>query len=290
MRSTSRPFASGSPRVRDRVIQVTGSDIQEAVRQLGVEGTALCVHSSLRSFGRVAGGAKTIIDGLLAEGCTVLVPSFSSYFAIAPPDGMRPQRNGWDYSVNWALPMSTQLHYTPSAGLIDSDMGAVPAAVVSSRERARGNHPLNSFAALGTVAEELIRDQSPLNVYSPIQKLSELDGYVVLMGVGLDRMTALHLAEQNAGRTLFRRWSDDPEGKPMMVAIGSCSDGFPNLDSVLAPLERQLVVGKSLWRVFLLRDVLAVAEQAMRDDPEITRCDDLDCERCDDAIAGGPIL
>lgn len=287
----SRTFASGSQRVRDRVSHVTRADIQAAVRRLGLQDTPLCVHSSLRSFGRVDGGENAVIDGLLAEGCAVLVPSFSSYFAIAPPEGMRLARNGWDYSVNWALPKSTRLRYTPDAGLIDSDdMGAVPVAVVSNRERLRGNHPLNSFAALGTMAGELIRDQSPLDVYAPLRKLADLGGYVVLMGVGLDRMTALHLAEQKAGRTLFRRWSDDPEGNPMMVAIGSCSDGFPNLDSVLAPLERQTVVGESLWRVFPLRETLAVAEKAMRDNPEITRCDDPDCERCDDAIAGGPIL
>ena len=272
------------------MIQVTSADIQAAVRQLGLEGKPLCLHSSLRSFGHVEGGARTVIDGLLAEDCTVLVPAFSSYFAIAPPEGMRPARNGWDYAVNWALPKSTRRRYTPSAGLIDNDMGAIPAAVVSNSERVRGNHSLNSFAALGPLAEDLVQNQSPLDVYSPLRELSELDGYVLLMGVGLDRMTALHLAEQNAGRTLFRRWSDGPEGKPMMVEIGSCSNGFPNLDDVLAPLECQIVVGKSLWRVFPLRETLTAAERAMRDDPEITRCDDPGCERCEDSIAGGPIL
>ncbi|MBA2452121.1 MAG: AAC(3) family N-acetyltransferase [Chloroflexia bacterium] len=264
--------------------------MQAAVRQLRLEDKPLCVHSSLRSFGGVDGGAKAVIDGLLAEGSTVLVPSFSSYFAIAPPEGMRPERNAWDYSVCWALPRSTRLRYTPSAGLIDSDMGALPVSMVSNPARSRGNHPLNSFMALGPTAEELVQHQSPLDVYAPLSELAERGGYVVLMGVGLERMTALHLAEQNAGRTLFRRWADDLKGKPMMVAIGSCSNGFPNLDDVLAPLERRVIVGESLWRVFPLRDVLKVAEQTMRDDPEITRCDDRDCERCNDAIAGGPIL
>lgn len=272
------------------MVSITVSDIQQAVRQLGLAGKPLCVHSSLRSFGRVEDGAQTVIDGLLADGCTILVPAFSGYFAIAPPEGMRPERNGWDYAVNWALPKSTRRCYTPDTELIDDDMGTIPAAVVAQPARRRGNHPLNSFAALGPLAGDLVRAQSPLNVYAPLRQLSERGGYVVLMGVGLDRMTALHLAEQNAGRTLFRRWSDDLDGKPMMVAIGSCSNGFPKLDGVLAQFERQIVVGESLWRVFPLRAVLAAAEQAMLDDPEITRCDDPDCERCDDAIAGGPIV
>lgn len=269
---------------------VTGADVQQAIRKLGLQDTPLCVHSSLRSFGRVAGGATTVIDGLLAEGCTVLAPSFTSYFAIAQPANMRPQRNGWDYSVNWALPQSTRLRYTPESTVIDSDMGAIPAALVSSDGRQRGNHPFNSFVALGASARELVQDQQPLDVYAPLRALAAPRGYVVLMGVGLDRMTALHLAEQNAGRTLFRRWADDPNGRPMMAEIGSCSNGFPNLDATLTPLERQIIVGQSLWRVFLLRDALEVAEHAMRENPAITHCDDPDCQRCNDAIAGGPIL
>ncbi len=293
----SRPFAIGLPPVTSSgsegskdAINVTRSDIQNAVRQLGVSARSLCVHSSLRSFGRVEGGANAVIDGLLAESCTVLVPAFSSYFAIAPPEGMRPVRNGWDYSVKWALPTSTRLRYTTESELIDDDMGAVPTAIVSSTQRARGNHPLNSFAAVGPSANDLIRGQSALDVYAPLRELAQRDGYVVLMGVGLDRMTALHLAEQNARRTLFRRWADDVAGRPMMVAIGSCSNGFPNLENVLAPLEQQIVVGESLWRVFPARGVLSVAEQAMRNNPGITRCDDPLCIRCIDSIAGGPIL
>lgn len=267
---------------------VTASDIENAVRRIGLAGKPLCVHSSLRSFGQVDGGAQAVLDGLLAANSTVLVPSFSSYFAIAPPEGMRPERNGWDYSVRWALPESTRLRYTPSTDIIDGDMGALPAALLACRGRARGNHPLNSFAALGPLAEELVHYQTPLDVYAPLREFAEYGGYVVSMGVGLDRMTALHLAEQNAGRTLFRRWADSPDGTPMMTAIGSCSNGFPNLDDLLSPLERQIIVGESLWRVFPLRDTLPVAEQAIRDNPEITRCGDQHCERCADAIAGGP--
>lgn len=270
---------------------MTDADVvRAAIRELGLRGRPLCVHSSLRSFGRIEGGAQTVLGGLLAEGCTVLVPSFSSYYAIAPPVEMRPARNGWDYSVNWALPRSTRRRYTPSSDLIDGDMGAIPAAIISSNGRARGDHPLNSFAALGPLAGDLVRGQSPFDVYAPIRALAEVDGYVVLMGVGLDKMTALHLAEQRAGRMLFRRWADDPDGQPMMVAIGSCSNGFPRLDAVLQPLERQTVVGESLWRVFPVKGTLIVAEQELRANPNITRCDDPDCELCPDSIAGGPLL
>lgn len=42
------------------------------------------------------------------------------------------------------------------------------------------------------------------DVCAPLQTLSEQDGYIVLAGVGFEKMTLLHLAEKNAGRKLFR--------------------------------------------------------------------------------------
>lgn len=52
---------------------VSLEDIREGVRTLGLSGAALCVHASLRSFGWVDGGAAVVIEGLLAEGCTVML-------------------------------------------------------------------------------------------------------------------------------------------------------------------------------------------------------------------------
>jgi aminoglycoside N3'-acetyltransferase len=39
-------------------MKVTTSDIRLAIRNLGLAGRPLCVHSSLRSFGWVEGGAQ----------------------------------------------------------------------------------------------------------------------------------------------------------------------------------------------------------------------------------------
>jgi aminoglycoside 3-N-acetyltransferase len=92
-------------------------------------------------------------------------------------------------------------------------MGAIPAAVVTREGRARGVHPLNSFSALGPRADELIRDQTAIDVYAPFEHLREMGGSVVMMGVGLDSMTLLHYAEQLAGRALFIRWAVGPAGE-----------------------------------------------------------------------------
>jgi aminoglycoside N3'-acetyltransferase len=274
-------------------MHITYIDIQRAIHTLGLSDQSICVHSSLRSFGTVEGGVDTILDGLLMEDCTVLVPTFSnSSFAIAPPADpqLRPARNGLDAQRVWQHDISGRQIYTPATREIGKGMGALPAAVIARPQRIRGNHPLNSFAAIGPLAEKLIAGQQPLQVYKPLEALTELSGSIILMGVGLERMTFLHFAEQEAGRTLFRRWANDPDGKPMMVAVGSCSEGFGNFAPILAPLKREIQVGQSLWQVFPARETLEAAVEAIRANPLITHCADPACSRCNDAVQGGPLL
>lgn len=273
---------------------VVMNDIRCAVRALGLSGRPVCIHSSLRSFGRVERGATTLLQGLLAEGCTVLVPSFSiAAFAIEPPAGaeMRPARNGLNYEGSTTFYLAGGRDtYRLDTKEIDLSMGAIPTAVVNWPERIRGDHPLNSFAAIGPLARLLLQDQNSTDVYAPLRVLTGREGAIVLMGVGLERMTFLHYAEQAAGRIPFRRWANGPDRKTLLVAVGSCSEGFDHFAPLLAPFNQQFLVGESIWQVFPARETLEVAVQAMQRNPSITHCDDDECERCADAIQGGPLL
>ena len=271
-------------------MSITAQDISNAAAATALSGSPLCVHSSLSSFGHVAGGAQSVVDGLLVQGCTVMVPSFSHVYAVPPPLDQRPPRNGLDYSRAREVHATGDAVYTPDSGEIDGDMGAIPAAVVATPARARGNHPLCSFATTGPLANELVAGQRPLDVYAPFRELARRGGYVVMMGVDLTRMTALHLAERMAGRNLFRRSANGPDGSPAQVEGGGCSNGFNRLEPTLAPIERQVTVGDSLWRIFRAAEVLERASRAIREEPAITHCDNPDCRHCNDAVAGGPIL
>jgi aminoglycoside N3'-acetyltransferase len=269
---------------------VTATDICHAVRDLGLSGLPVCIHSSLRSFGHVDGGPETVIGALLDEGCTVLVPAFSEDFEILPPSDHLIKRNGWNHEHDYGVPERTDGYFTPDSTIINRSMGAIPRTLLSMPERARGNHPLNSFAAVGPLARQLVAGQAPQDVYAPLREVAHRDGYVIMMGVGLDSMTALHLAETIAGRELFVRWFTGPDGYPATCRIGSCSRGFPNLDAGLKHLETRMTVGQSTWRVYPLGQTVDAAAALIRQHPEITRCTTLDCILCTNAIAGGPIL
>ncbi len=274
-------------------ITVTAADIRARIRQLGLGSKPLCVHSSLRSFGWVEGGAATVVRALLDEGCTVLVPTFASAFEAPPPPGSRRGRNGTRYEPEWLGGFAAKLDEPPlfstESKEIDSDMGAIPAAILATPGRLRGDHPIESFAAVGPKAHDLIDAQSPADVYAPFDALIRLNGQVLCMGVGLNRITLLHLAEQRAGRRLFIRWAFGGAGEVIEVESGGCSEGFVNVEPVLAPLRREARVGQSLWAAYPAAGLVQAAAEAIRRDPAITHCGRNDCLRCDDAVAGGPV-
>jgi aminoglycoside N3'-acetyltransferase len=271
-------------------MDVSSEDIRRALRELGLAGQAVCLHSSLRSFGHVIGGAEAVVRAFLDEECTLLVPTFSSAFEVAPPLHLQFERNGWNYSNPPIQRHGSNRVYSPEVLDIDRDMGAIPATLVTWPGHVRGNHPLDSFTALGPHAAELVTNQTPLDAYAPLEALIRLNGFVLLIGVGLERLTLLHLAEKEAGRTLFRRWVDDEYGHPMAVEVGGCSEGFRRLEPNLRDLMRQTAVGESKWAVLPAAETLTHATAAIRANPEITHCGVSECERCYDAVEGGPLI
>ena len=269
---------------------MTEQDIRQALRTLNLPGQVVCLHSSLRSFGHVAEGAIAVVRAFLGEGGTILVPTFSSVFAVAPPPHLQFERNGWNYSATFASNRSSDRVFTPEVLDIDGSMGVIPATVLSWTNHIRGNHPLDSFTAVGPQAAELIGGQSPSDAYAPLAALARMNGFVLLMGVGLERMTLLHLAEKEAGRALFRRWANDANGQTIAVEVGGCSEGFGKLEPSLRSLMRRINVGQSTWTLLPAAQALEYAAAAIRADPQITHCGVEICDRCNDAVKGGPIL
>ncbi len=273
-------------------MHLTSEFIAEAARSAGIVNCPVEVHASLSSFGHVRGGARSVVDGFLAVGCTVIVTSFSTGLHLLSPDAvpkhLRPDRNAEEDSRKQAQVGIQGRAFDVESAEMNPSEGAIAAAVTSYPGRVRGNHPLNSFSAVGPLAKGLICLQTGEDVYAPLRAAADHHGVVVLMGTGLDKMTLLHAAEQDAGRAPFIQWAKKANGSLAAVRVGSCSEGFEGFASCLTPLERRTTVGRSTWRIFSAKEVLNTAAEAIRRTPEITRCAKPCCERCQDAIAGGP--
>lgn len=279
---------SGSTAPVDRTTTVTRADVAAALDDLGLAGRPVCVHSSLSSFGWLDGGADAVIDAALAADCTLMVPAHAwAAFSVRPAPDQWWERNGAHHAFLPAPGHNRATRYTTRSTAIDKAMGVIPAAVVRRRDRARGDHPLMSFAAVGSLANELVSGQRPDRAFAPVERLVSLGGAFVLMGVGLERLTLLHYAEQLAGRRPLVRWANGPGGRPVEMQAGGCSAGFGRLAGALRPHVRGHHVGKSKWLVGDAGAATDAAVAAMRSDPGITHCSST-CARCDDMIAGGP--
>jgi aminoglycoside 3-N-acetyltransferase len=265
--------------------------IIEDIKRCGLSKKNICIHSSYRSFGGVEGGPDSVVEAFLESGCTLIAPTFSFSHMIHPPENLRPKRNGIDYNNMSFLPTEKLPAYTPSENTLDvEEMGVISQAILEVDGRVRGSSPLCSFTGVGPYAAEIIRTQTPQDCMAPIRELALFEGVVLLAGVTLNKMTALHLAEQMAGRNLFLRWTAGTKNNVIYAETGGCSDGFDNLDLYINHIDKKERSGESTWRIFPINKMLKLSARVMQLKPEISHCKDVDCLRCNDAIAGGPII
>ena len=99
-------------------------------------------------------------------------------------------------------------------------MGAIANCFRSGKGVLRSSHPQVSFAAKGPNAEVLLLDHSLANglgEQSPLGRLYELGGWVLLLGVGHDNNTSLHLAEYRAN---YPKKRVIERGAPIMTESG----------------------------------------------------------------------
>ncbi len=264
-------------------------EIRNVIKEKGLSGKTLFVHASLKSFGSVDGGVLAVVNAFIDEKCTVVVPTFSYGFEVPPPRGAVVEQNGMcdlEFEINKE---DKNKIYNAKCNDISKSMGAIPAAVLAVKDRSRGIHPLNSFTAIGPRAEEIIANQGFEDVYGPFEKAYEEGGVLLLIGVELNRATAIHFAEKLAGRNLFVRWTRTKSGDVKRCRVGSCSEGFQRLEPFVSDIQDSVVVGHSNWKIYDFRKFVDVVVEAIKINPNITHCHDKDCLRCNDMLRGGPI-
>lgn len=165
-------------------------------RMLGLQrGMTVIVHSSLSSIGWVCGGAVTVVEALMevisSEG-TLVVPTHSGDNSEPSKWENPPVPVDWWPIIRETMP-AFDPQVTPTRG-----MGKIVEVFRSFPSVKRSYHPSVSFAAWGKHAEVVTSHHSidfGLGENSPLARIYDLGGYVLLLGVGYDRNTSLHLAE-----------------------------------------------------------------------------------------------
>ena len=186
-------------------------------------GNALIVHASLSQVGYVIGGAASVIAALmdvLGPAGTLMMPTFSG--DMSDPAGWRdpPAPAAWHAAIRAHLPAFDPVRTnTRNMGVIAESFRHWPGV-------RRSLHPYMSLAAWGRHADALTASHElawALGENTPMGRFNALDGHVLLIGVGYDRNSSLHLAETRARhrRTMLRRvpvlrdgavvWEDHPD-------------------------------------------------------------------------------
>ena len=241
--------------------------LEEQIKTIGIRnGSVLFVHSSIKAVGADVRAEELIAALRLAVGedGTLVFPTFTSreedYF---DPDT------------------------TPSIlGVVSEVFRSMPGTL-------RSRHPYHPVAAQGPAAKELLQDHEkalgPCGTGTPFEKLVQMNGQVILIGVDLDTLTLLHTAEAFLDLPYLReieRKYRNTDGQVRPLAMKQTPGGHRGGVRLFEKILRQHRVlqdgrlGDTRTMIMDASSVVNAMMDIMRDDPMAALCPGDYCADC----------
>lgn len=231
-------------------IPATIDSLQADFNALGIgSGMVLLVHSSLSAMGWVCGGAVAVIIALqqvLGPTGTLVMPAHSTDLTEPSRWENPPVPESW-----WSVIRATMPAYQPDLTPTRS-MGVIAETFRKQKGVLRSAHPHHSFCAYGYQAPDITNNHSlewGLGECSPLARIYDLGGSVLLLGVGHDNNTSIHLAEY---RATFPTKRIVQEGAPISTAGTRRWTTFEDIDLDSSDFEQ---IGEDFLRSNLGRGV-----------------------------------
>jgi aminoglycoside N3'-acetyltransferase len=238
---------------------VTQNEIEEGLRGLGLRrGDAVEVHSSLSSFGWVEGGATTVIEALMnvvgKEGALVM-----SAYPVSPPVPLTEEEKA--RGITWKVRILT----------FDSDEKTGLGIVVDTFRK----HPdvvcgTEFFRGCAWGRDAHLHCQN-------YHHLLKIDGWTLLLGVGIDRCSSMHIAEDVPIPEEIARRFDIPtdilrDYPPDRWGIGYGSTPDDPWAKVWAEAQRRglirsRTIGQAECKLFKAKAMVSIYEEMRRTDP-----------------------
>jgi len=254
----------------------TQEHLEKDLKQIGLaKGDMVYVHTSLRAIGTIDGGADTLIDALknvLGPDGTIAVPTHTlSFVGLGKPP-----------------------HTSDTASVL----GAFPEIFRKRAEALRSGHASHSTAAIGKHAKTLTENHAPCNALgknSPLYRLWQTDGKILLLGVTHKANTSIHLAESLAKMPYVRlhydaSWGEAvhellPDGtvkEHVQIEFPACSGMFNKLQAPLEAKGQCSVgqVGNATSYLMRSQDLITKAIELLEEDNFTLLCDDDNCPAC----------
>lgn len=248
---------------------ITRHDLMTSLRLLGLSaGDTVMVHSSMKAVGNVMGGPNTVMQALLDA---------------VTPDGTVMMYVGWENIPDYVSELDDETRqlfyaqhppYDPATARATRDHGVLVEVLRTWPGVQRSANPEASMGAVGKDAVWITSDH-PLNfgygAGSPLAKLVETGGKVLMLGAPLDTITLLHHAEALANmpkHTIHYSCPIIRDGQTVWVEIDDYDTGDPHADyefyeiaeAYLATGQGQAgSVGEAQSYLFDARDLVAFA-------------------------------
>lgn len=184
----------------------------EQFKEVGLKSTdTVLIHTSLSKLGFIIGGVQTVLEALfetLSEG-TLVMPTHTGDLSDPKHWQHPPVPKAWHDTIRAHMPVFHK-ERTPTRG-----MGKVAQQFLCLKNVLRSNHPQVSFSAYGPNAETIIKDHHLTPMFgwtSPLGKIYQGRGKILMLGAPLSTCTAFHLSEI------------------ISESVGKCQDGTPVIE------------------------------------------------------------
>ncbi len=240
------------------------------------------MHASLESMGSVDGGAAMVLHRLLknlGKNGILLMPTFTSVTRHGSTHDNYTKKGCWcEGKENRHLPFISELQP-------DKDMGEIAYRLCSWPSSRRSRHPTYSFVAVGENSDKLVREYSASDPLQPLKAFLKEDPSILTIGVGLDSVSAIHVAEQRLTPSKFvkeRALTITSKGQNWVdvTAIG-CSEGFRNLGKRISSEKlEETRIGLATATLYSMKGLIQAVEKVLHEDSMALACGRPDCLSC----------
>jgi aminoglycoside N3'-acetyltransferase len=233
-------------------------EMEAGLRNIGLAfGTAVEVHSSLRSFGLVSGGAATIVNALMnvvGEESAIIMPAYP----LSKPMPLSEAEKGK------GIVAKVEIFAEDHEG--ESGMGRI-ADEFRHRPGVKMGQGMHRVCAWGKNAEKHIRGYD---------YLLEIDGSVLLLGVGIDRCSCMHQAEiyglPREVTDCYRVPDSIQQQYPANIYVSygkTPEDGWAKIQEIATRrgLIGEQTIGQALCMFFKAKPVVDIYTAALQSDP-----------------------